>query len=142
MPTLQVSITTPLGAEEVVRRLTDFGPARGDAWRNVAKDGVKVHDQGSNWAEVTEGNRLAWERERYEWNIEAGIVSSITIDSNVWRSGPAWQYRLTTQSGGGTLVEVTAQRVGKGFRGKLIGAVLSIAGRRMIKSTTAAALKP
>jgi hypothetical protein len=31
MPTLHVSVVTPLDPAEVIRRLTDFGPERADA---------------------------------------------------------------------------------------------------------------
>jgi hypothetical protein len=37
---------------------------------------------------------------------------------------------------------VTARREGKGVRGKIVGALLSIVGKRMIRSSTAAALRP
>ena len=129
MPTIRVSVTTSLSVPDAVRRLTDFGPSRADAWANVNSESVRVHDQGPNWADVTEGNRLAWERERYDWDAEAGTVSSVTTDSNLWQSGPAWDYR------------VTAQRDGKGVKGKLVAVLLSIIGTRMIKSSTARALR-
>ncbi len=141
MPTIHVSVVTSLSRQEAIRRLSDFGPNRAETWPNVDADGVKVHDQGPNWADVTEGNRFAWERERYGWDTEAGTVSSVTTDSNVWQSGPAWSYRLIPQPEG-TRVEVTARREGKGIRGKIIGAVLSIIGARMIRSSTASALRP
>jgi hypothetical protein len=141
MPTIHVSVVTSLGPQEVIRRLSDFGPNRAESWPNVHPDRVKVHQQGPDWADVTEGNRFAWERERYEWDTEAGTVSSVTTDSNVWQAGPAWSYRLIPQPDG-TRVDVTARRRGKGLRGKIVGALLSIIGKRMIRSSTASALKP
>lgn len=141
MPTIQVSVVTSLSPQEAIRRLTDFGPNRAETWPNVEAGGVKVHDRGPDWADVTEGNRFAWERERYQWDTESGTVSSVTTDSNVWQSGPAWSYRLIPQPGG-TRVEVTAHREGKGLKGKLVGALLSIIGKKMISSSTASALRP
>lgn len=141
MPTIQVSVVTSLSPHEVVGRLTDFGPSRAKAWANVDQNTVKVHDQGPNWADVTEGNRLAWERERYEWDTETGTVSSVTTDSNLWQPGPAWSYRATSQPDG-TRVEVTARREGKGVKGKAVSVLLSIIGKRMIKSSTASVLQP
>jgi hypothetical protein len=117
MPTIHVSFVTSLGPQEAIRRLSDFGPNRAETWPNVDRDRVKVHQQGPDWADVTEGNRFAWERERYEWDTEAGTVSSVTTDSNVWQAGPAWSYQLIPQPDG-TRVEVTAHRQGKGVRGK------------------------
>jgi hypothetical protein len=141
MPTIHVSFVTSLGPQEAIRRLSDFGPNRAETWPNVDRDRVKVHQQGPDWADVTEGNRFAWERERYEWDTEAGTVSSVTTDSNVWQAGPAWSYQLIPQPDG-TRVEVTAHRQGKGVKGKIIGALLSIIGKRMIRSSTASALRP
>ena len=141
MPTVHVSVVTSLGPREAIRRLSDFGPKRAEIWPNIAADNVKVHEQGPDWADVTEGNRFAWERERYKWNTEAGTVSSVTTDSNVWQAGPAWSYLIMPQPDG-SRVEVTARREGKGVRGKIVGALLSIVGKRMIRSSTAAALRP
>jgi hypothetical protein len=141
MPTLHVSVVTPLEPAQVIRRLTDFGPARADAFPNVSASGVAVHEQGPGWAEVSEGNWFAWERERYTWDADAGTVSASTLDSNVWAAGSGWDYRISAQPAG-SLVEVTARRIGKGIKGKLVAALLAIAGKSMIKSSTAAALKP
>ena len=74
MPTVRVSLVTPLDTAEVVRRLTDFGPGRADAWTNVDAGSVTVHEQGLGWADVTEGNKIGWERERYTWDVDAGTV--------------------------------------------------------------------
>ena len=141
MPTVRVSVVTALDPTEVVNRLTDFGPGRADAWANVDAGGVTVHEQGPGWADVTEGNKIGWEREHYAWNAEAGTVSATTSDSNLWAPGSGWDYKITQQPSG-TLVEVTARRIGKGIKGKLVGALLAIFGKSLIKSGTAAALKP
>jgi hypothetical protein len=42
--------------------------------------------------------------------------------------------------GTGSRVEVTAVRKGDGIKGKLVGALLSLIGKRAISSSTAAAL--
>jgi hypothetical protein len=141
MPTVRVAVVTPLDPAEVVRRLTDFGPQRADAWPNVDAGRVTVHEQGPGWADVTEGNKIGSERERYAWDVDAGTVSATTSDSNLWGPGSGWDYTITSQPGG-TLVDVTARRIGKGIKVKLVGAVLAIFGKSMIKSSTAAALKP
>ncbi len=139
MPTIKVSVTTTLSPEEVLARLTDFGPARADAWSTVDAAGLTVHDQGPDWAEVTEGNKLGWERERYTWNAEAGTVTAVTLESNLWKAGNGWDY-IITPDGTGSRVDVTARRDGFGVKGKLVGALLAIVGRSMIKSNTAKAL--
>ena len=53
---------------------------------------LTLHDSGDTWADVTEGNKLGWERERYEWDAEAGTISAVTTDSNLWGPGSRWDY--------------------------------------------------
>jgi hypothetical protein len=67
-------------------------------------------------------------------------VSAVTTDSNLWGPGSGWDYKLTPQNGG-TLVDVTVQRNGKGVKGKLIGALLPLVGKKMISSGISGALK-
>jgi hypothetical protein len=117
--------------------LTDFGPRRSEIWPNIDRAHFKVHDQGPGWAEVTEGNSVAggvWERERYTWDASDHTVAVETLDSNTWGPGSRWDYRLTPGSAGGTTIDVTVVRNGKGWRGRVIGVALAIAGERMLRS--------
>ena len=91
---------------------TDFGPDRASLWPNVDDAHFKVHDTGPDWAEVTEGNAMGWERERYAWDAAAGTVAIDTVDSNLWGPGSGWRYALTPAAGG-TDVQVTLTRVPK-----------------------------
>jgi hypothetical protein len=140
MPTVNVSVSSPLPPEEVLRILTDFGPSRAKAWAGVDDDHLKVHEQGDGWADVTEGNKIGWERERYVWDAAAGTVSAVTNDSNLWGPGSRWDYNLTPENGG-TRVDITLQRHGKGIKGKLIGALLPLIGKKMIKAGVSGALR-
>ena len=140
MPTVHVSVSSTLTPEQVLRKLTDFGPSRAQAWAGVDDEHLKVHDQGENWADVTEGNNIGWERERYTWDVDAQTVSAVTTDSNLWGPGSRWDYKLTPQNGG-TLEDVTLQRHGKGLKGKLIGALLPLVGKSMITSGVSKALQ-
>ena len=139
MPVLHVSVTSPLPPQEALQRLTEFSPARAEAWTGVDNDNLIVHDRGDGWAEVTEGNKLGWERERYTWDAAAGTVSAVTVNSNIWASGSGWNYTIMPE-GTGSRVEVTAVRKGYGIKGKLVGALLSLVGRRLSTSSTPAAL--
>ena len=67
-------------------------------------------------------------------------MSAVTLDSNLWAAGSRWDYRLTP-SGSGTRVEVTLVRQGKGVKGKLIGALIPLLGRRMITASLSQALR-
>ena len=139
MPVLHVSVTSPLSPQEALQRLTDFSSARAEAWAGVDEDNLIVHGKGEGWAEITEGNKFAWERERYTWDASAGTVSAATLNSNIWAPGSGWNYTIVTE-GSGSRVEVTAVRKGYGIRGRLVGAVLSLVGKRFITSRTRAAL--
>jgi hypothetical protein len=139
LPVLHVSVASPLSPQEALQRLTDFSPARAEAWTGVDDDSLVVHDTGDGWAEVTEGNKLGWERERYTWDAAAGTVSAVTLNSNIWAPGSGWNYTIMPE-GTGSRVEVTAVRKGSGIKGKLVGALLSLVGKRLITSSTTAAL--
>lgn len=139
MPVLHVSVNSPLPPQEALQRLTDFSPARAENWAGVDDSNLTVHGQGEDWAEVTEGNKVGWERQRYTWDSAAGTVSAVTLNSNIWAAGSGWNYTIMPE-GTGSRVEVTAVRKGYGIKGKLVGALLSLVGRRFISSSTAAAL--
>jgi len=140
MPTVHAQVHSTLPPDEVLRILTDFGPSRSQAWPGVDEEHLKVHGQGPDWADVTEGDNLTWERERYSWDAAAGTIMAVTLDSNVWATGSKWDYTLTAD-GTGTLVDVTLLRVGKGVKGKLISALLPAVGPKQIKSGLAQALR-
>jgi hypothetical protein len=124
----------------VLKILTDFGPSRAELWPGVDDDHLTVHGQGSDWAEVTEGNRMTWERERYLWNAAAGTISAMTTDSNVWGPGSGWEYRLTP-SGTGTRIEVKLTRHGKGLKGRLLAALLPLVGKSFLTRSLSGPLR-
>ena len=131
MPSTEFTVHTTLTPSQVLSFFTDFGPDRAKRWPNTDEAHFQVHDQGPDWAEVTEGNAMGWERERYSWDADAGTVSIETLDSNLWGPGSGWRYRLT-EAGGGTDVHVTLRREPKGLRGRLVGSLIPIAGSRVL----------
>jgi hypothetical protein len=141
--TINFKLQSTLAPEAVLTALTDFGPRRSEVWPNIDSAHFKVHSQGPGWAEVTEGSSVAggvWERERYTWDAATRTVAIETLDSNTWGPGSRWDYRLTPGSAGGTTIEVTAVRNGKGWKGRLIGIGLSLAGAGMLRSQMEQAL--
>jgi hypothetical protein len=127
----------------VLAALTDFGPRRSEIWPNIDSAHFTVHGQGPGWAEVTEGNSVAggvWERERYSWDPAANSVKIETLDSNTWGPGSRWEYRLTPRPPGGTSVNVTVVRNGKGLKGRALGVALLIAGAGLLRSQMERAL--
>ena len=132
MPSTHFTVHTTLSPSEVMTLITDFGPDRATRWPNVDDAHFTVHEQGPDWAEVTEGNAMGWERERYSWDAEAGTVTIETLESNLWGPGSGWRYRLTP-AGDGTDVEVSLTREGQGLKGKLIGALIPVVGAPTLK---------
>jgi hypothetical protein len=131
MPTTRFTVHTSMSQTEVLSLLTDFGPDRAKHWPNVDDAHFKVHELGPDWAEVTEGTAMGWERERYKWDAAAGTVAIDTVDSNLWGPGSGWRYELTP-TGGGTDVQVTLTRVPKSWRGRAVGALIPIVGARVL----------
>jgi hypothetical protein len=140
MPVVNVEVRSPLSPAEVLQVLTDFSERRAEAWPGVDLDRLVVHEVGENFAEVTEGNASTWERERYDWDKEAGTVTAKTLESNVWDEGSRWDYRITPVEDG-SLVGVRLERHGKNVKGKLIGALLPLLGKKVVTGSLTSALK-
>ena len=137
MPTVHFQVQTPLSPAAVLAALTDFSERRAKLWPNIDAAHYTLHARGPGWAEVTEGNSVAggiWERNRYEWDAAAGRLSITTLESNTWAPGSRWEYRLQPAVSGGTSIYVTAVRIGHGLKGGLVGAAVSIFGRRKLRS--------
>ena len=143
MTTVNFKLQSSLAPAAVLAALTDFGPHRSEVWPNVDSAHFKVHGQGPSWAEITEGSSVAggvWERERYSWDAAARTVAVETLESNVWGPGSRWDYRLSPGSGGGTAIDVTVVRNGKGWKGRMIGIALTLGGAGMLRSQMKQAL--
>jgi hypothetical protein len=134
MPTIRFQITSDLPPDRVLNALIDFSDQRPLVWPNIDHAHFRVHGQGPDWADVTEGNTLAWERNRYDWNAAAGEVTVTTVESDTWAPGSQWRYRLLSTPGGGTEVQVTVVRTGRGPRGMLLGALIGGFGSRILRS--------
>jgi hypothetical protein len=143
MAQIHFRVESKLAPSAVLAALTDFGPRRAEVWPNIDDHHFKLHDLGPGWAEVTEGSSIAggvWERERYTWNAGDSTVSAETLDSNTWGPGSRWDYKLTPNAEGGTHIDVTVERHGKGLKGKLIEAGLVAVGARTLGSQMKQAL--
>jgi hypothetical protein len=131
MATTRFTVHTSLSPSETMALFTDFGPDRADHWPNVDAAHFTVHDQGPDWAEVTEGTSMGWEHERYSWDAAAGTIAIDTLDSNLWGPGSGWRYELTPAAGG-TDVQVTVTRVPTSFLARVINALLPLVGARTL----------
>jgi hypothetical protein len=134
VPTVRFQLSTDLPPARVLGALTDFSDDRPNVWPNIDHSHYRVHGEGPNWADVTEGNALAWERNRYEWDVQAGEVTVTSIESDTWAPGSQWRYRLQLTATGGTRVDVAVVRNGRGLRGMLLGTIVGWFGARVLRS--------
>ncbi|HEX3263395.1 MAG TPA: hypothetical protein VHR37_07005 [Solirubrobacterales bacterium] len=140
MPTFQFHQTTTATPEQFIAGLTDFGPGRAELFENSADGYLKVHDQGPNEADVTEGSAGVWERLRYDWS-DPGRVVLTTTDSNAWANGASHTYILKSQPDGRTDIDYTVVREGKNLKGRFLGLVLGTVGKGRLKGAFEQAVK-
>jgi hypothetical protein len=114
----------------IVRALTDFSEKRLELWPNIDRKYYKVHHVSGTSAEVTEGSRGVWERTHYDWS-EPGTVRIQVQDSNVFRPGSYWIYSVRPRPEGGSHVHLEFLRTPRNAKGVLLGALLSVAGRKI-----------
>ncbi|MBO0885199.1 MAG: hypothetical protein J2P17_33700 [Mycobacterium sp.] len=131
MATIHFSDTTTATPEQFVAALTDFGPDRAKIWGNSTDQYLKVHEQSANEADVTEGSRGIWERLHYDWSDPTRVVMT-TTDSNTWGGKSGHTYTFTRRPDGTTTVDVVIVRDGKNFKGRMLGAVLGVFGKRVL----------
>jgi hypothetical protein len=140
MATLHFTQTTTSTPEQIVAAITDFGPGREEIFGNSADEYLQVHDQGSDWADVTEGSGGVWERLHYDWSDPSRIVMT-TTDSNLWGGRSGHIYTLTPQSDGTTVVDAVVIREGKNLKGRLLGIVLGSIGKGKLAKAFANTVK-
>jgi hypothetical protein len=131
MATIHLNLTTTATPEQFIAGVTDFGPGRSELFGNSADEYLKVHDQGPGQADVTEGSRGVWERLHYDWSDPNRVVMT-TTDSNTWGGDSGHTYTFTRQPNGTTDVDVVVVREGKNIKGRLLGIVLGIFGKRVL----------
>jgi hypothetical protein len=140
MPTIHLTATTTATPEQFVAGLTDFGPGRSELFGNSADSYLTVHDQGPDFADVTEGSAGIWERLRYDWSDPERVVLT-TIDSNVWGGRSGHTYTLTRRPDGTTGVDVVVVREGKNLQGRVLGVMVGIVGKAFLGRALAGTIK-
>ena len=133
MAKIQISTDSDLPADRVLGAITDFSSRRTRLWPNIDPGIYKVHEVGADWADVTEGSKLAggvWTRERYDWSVP-GVVRATVQDSNIFKSG-FWEMKVSSRDGG-SHIEILQDRRAKGFKGHLLGGMMTLMGRRLYR---------
>ena len=131
MSTIHLKETTTSTPEQFLAGLTGFGPGRSKLFGNSADEYLKVHDQGPDHADVTEGSGGIWERLHYDWSDPHRVVMT-TTDSNVRGGACGHTYTLTRKPGGTTDVDAVVVREGENLKGRVLGAVLGTIGKRAL----------
>jgi hypothetical protein len=131
MATIRLHETTTSTPEQFLAGLTDFGPGRSKLFGRSGNDYLKVHEEGPNEADVTEGSGGIWERLHSDWSDPNRVVMT-TTDSNTWGGNSGHTYTFTRRPDGTTDVDVVVVREGKNIKGRAVGLVLGIAGKRVL----------
>ena len=140
MPRFHFRAKTTSTPEQFIAGLTDFGPGRSELFENSADGYLEVHNKGATEADVTEGSGGIWERLHYDWSNPDRVVLT-TTDSNTWGGHSGHTYTFTRQPNGTTDVDVVVVREGKNIKGKALGIVLGIAGKRLLGKELAKTVK-
>ena len=140
MPTIHLHQTTTATPEQLVAGITDFGPGRSELFPNSTDEYLEVHDQGPDQADVTEGSSGVWERLHYDWSDPNRIVMT-TTDSNAWANSSTQTYSFKREGDGTTDVDVVVVRHGKTLKGRLVGLVLTVGGKRFLGGALEKTLK-
>jgi hypothetical protein len=131
-----------IAPERFISALTDFSARRPELWPNLSANLFKVYQLGDHWADVQEGTDLiggVWGRERYDWS-EPGRVTLTLVESASFRPGTRIDYRITALPGGGCHVSVDFQRIARTVQGRLVGALVQLAGSRRFAADLAVTL--
>lgn len=140
MTAVRFHLDSTLAPEAAMGVLTDFSPARAEAWPTIDADHLTVHAQGDNWAEVTEGTAAAWEHARYEWDDERGRVDITTLDSKVFGPGGGWVFQVSPAEDG-SRIDVELTRRPQTLQRKLLAALLPLVGPATLSKSFAGPLQ-
>lgn len=140
MSTIHFTESTTVTPEQFVASLTDFGPGRRELFPNSSDDYLKVHSEGVDHADVTEGSGGIWERLHYDWSDPHRVVMT-TVDSNIWGGRSGHTYTLTPQADGTTRLDVVVVREGRNLKGRVTGALLGSVGKGVLAKALKSTIK-
>jgi hypothetical protein len=140
MATIHFTQETTATPQQFVAALTDFGPGRQEIFGNSADVYLKVHDEGFDHADVTEGSGGVWERLDYDWSDPTRIVLK-TTDSNTWGGASGYVYTLKRYDDDTTDIDAVIVREGKNLKGKALALVFKTVGRGVLPKAFAQTLK-
>ncbi|HEY8951262.1 MAG TPA: SRPBCC family protein [Candidatus Dormibacteraeota bacterium] len=134
MAKIHFSIDSDLTAETVLAVAGDFSDRRPHYWTSIDPEIYRVHARTATSAEVTEGSAIMggiWAREAYDIS-EPDTVRARVQDSNVFQPGGVWELRATPRPEGGCHIEVLNHRQARGFKGHILGAMMTLMGGKLL----------
>jgi len=141
MGDVRVRATGRFAPQRFVAALTDFGGDREKLFGNSQNGFLTVHEVGPDWADVTEGSTAGggiWQRTRYDWSTP-GEVRLEVLDSNAFGKGSYWQYRISPDESGGSVIDLHVHRNPTTTKGRLVDLALRVIGpwffRRDLRAT-------
>ncbi|MBS2032170.1 MAG: SRPBCC family protein [Deltaproteobacteria bacterium] len=129
--------------ERVIHALTDFSSRRLELWPNIDPTTYKLESTEPTSAEVTEGSASfggVWERSHYDWS-RSGTVRIDVQDSNTFEPGSYWLYEVTPLPNGGSHVHMEFDRRPRNFKGQMLSALLTVAGKPVFQKSLGETLK-
>jgi hypothetical protein len=116
----------------VLAAARDFSERRPKLWPNVKAKHFEVHDEGADFADVTEGiwvTGLFWERSRYDWS-EPGVVSASVTDSNAIQPGSTFGLSAVPSEGGSDVEMTLCRTFRTGPKGRIGSTINHLSGNR------------
>ena len=117
--------------ERFIAALTDFGPRRPELWPGLDAKFYELHELG-DVGRRDRGNRHPRRRlgARALRLVRAGIVRLTLQDSSDFKPGTVTVYRVTARPDGGCHIDVDFHRAARTIRGRVVGVLVTLAGRR------------
>jgi hypothetical protein len=140
MATIHFTERTLATPEQFVASLTDFGPGRRQLFPNSSDEYLRVHAEGADHADVTEGSGGVWERLHYDWSDPHRVVMT-TVDSNIWGGRSGHTYTFTPLPDGSTQLDVVVVREGKNVKGRATGLLLGSVGKGVLAKALKSTIK-
>jgi hypothetical protein len=134
MAKINFSIDSDLPVETVVAVAGDFSERRPHFWTSIDPNVYRVHARTATSADVTEGSAIMggiWAREAYDTS-EPNTVRARVQDSNVFQPGGVWELRATPRPEGGCHIEVLNHRQARGFKGHVLGLMMTVMGGKQL----------
>ena len=125
MAQVEFNIRTDAPPDAVRAALLDFSERRPELWPGLPRDQYVIYEVTDTWAEIREGYKgPIWVREHYEWST--GRVEFTVIDSGFAKAGSYVVVDIKPAEGGGSTLQITWDRRGKGLFGKVFVGLMAL----------------